>query len=40
MLFTGERDVAQDLKNLGVMQDLDFSGYMLDLVMVDHYNFN
>lgn len=40
MLFTGERDVAQDLKNLGVMKDLDFSGYMLDKVMVEHYNFN
>lgn len=40
LLFSGQRNVAQDLKNLGVMKDLDFSGYMLDRVMVDHYNFN
>lgn len=40
LLFAGARDIAQDLKNLGVMQDLDFSGYLLDRVMVDHYNFN
>lgn len=40
LLFSGKRNVAQDLKTLGVMQSLDFSGYMLDRVMVDHYNFN
>ncbi len=40
LLFSGQRNVANDLKNLGVMKDLDFSGYMLDRVMVDHYNFN
>jgi choline monooxygenase len=40
LLFNGKRDVAKDLANLGVMNDLDFSGYMLDRVMIDHYNFN
>lgn len=40
LLFSGKRDIAKDLAGLGVMQDLDFSGYMLDRVMVDHYDFN
>jgi len=40
LLFSGKRDVARDLSNLGVLADLDFSGYILDRVMVDHYNFN
>ena len=40
LLFNGERDVAKDLGKLGVMKDLDFSSYMLDRVMIDHYNFN
>ncbi len=40
MLFSGERDIAKDLAKVGVMQDLDFSGYMLDRVEVDEYAFN
>jgi phenylpropionate dioxygenase-like ring-hydroxylating dioxygenase large terminal subunit len=40
MLFAGKRDVAKDLDKVGVMQDLDFSGYMLDRVEVDEYAFN
>ena len=40
MLFAGKRDVAKDLAKVGVMQDLDFSGYMLDRVQVDEYAFN
>jgi choline monooxygenase len=40
LLFNGKRDVAKDLAKLGVIKDLDFSGYMLDRVMIDHYNFN
>ncbi len=40
LLFNGKRDVAKDLANLGVINDLDFSGFMLDRVMIDHYNFN
>ena len=40
LLFSGKRDVAKDLSKLGVLADLDFSGYILDRVMVDHYNFN
>ncbi|MFA6972943.1 MAG: aromatic ring-hydroxylating dioxygenase subunit alpha, partial [Gallionella sp.] len=40
MLFSGERDITRDLARVGVMQDLDFSGYMLDRVQVDEYAFN
>jgi phenylpropionate dioxygenase-like ring-hydroxylating dioxygenase large terminal subunit len=40
LLFAGKRDVARDLANLGVDKDLDFSGYVLDRVMVEHYAFN
>lgn len=40
MLFSGERDIAKDLAKVGVMQNLDFSGYMLDRVQVDEYAFN
>lgn len=40
LLFEGKRDVARDLAGLGILQDLDFSGYMLDRVVVDEYNFN
>ena len=40
LLFSGRRDVAKDLTKVGVMQDLDFSGYMLDRVQVDEYAFN
>ncbi|MEQ1525334.1 MAG: aromatic ring-hydroxylating dioxygenase subunit alpha [Gallionella sp.] len=40
LLFSGERDIAKDLAKVGVMQDLDFSGYMLDRVQVDEYAFN
>ncbi len=40
LLFSGKRDVARDLANMGVMQDLDFSGYMLDRVEVEEYACN
>ncbi len=40
LLFSGWRDVAKDLAKVGVMQDLDFSGYLLDRVQVDEYAFN
>ena len=40
MLFSGKRDITQDLARLGVMDDLDFSGYLLDRVMIDEYRFN
>ena len=40
LLFSGTRDTAKDLAKVGVMQDLDFSGYMLDRVEVDEYAFN
>ncbi|MCB5187211.1 aromatic ring-hydroxylating dioxygenase subunit alpha [Methylobacillus caricis] len=40
LLFESKRDIAQDLKSLGCKQDFDFTGYMLNRVMVDEYNFN
>ncbi|MDH5342020.1 MAG: aromatic ring-hydroxylating dioxygenase subunit alpha [Betaproteobacteria bacterium] len=40
LLFAGRRDVARDLARLGVMNDLDFSGYMLDRVEIDEYTCN
>lgn len=40
LLFAGQRDIAADLAKIGVMQDLDFSGYMLDRVVVEQYAFN
>lgn len=40
LLFQGERDVARDLANLGVKGDLDFSGFMLDTVIVDELKCN
>lgn len=40
LLFAGKRDVARDLARLGVMKDLDFSGYMLDRVEIDEYACN
>lgn len=40
MLFSGPRDVARDLAGLGVRGDLDFSGYLLDRVMVEEYACN
>lgn len=40
LLFDGKRDIAKDLAKLGCKQDFDFTGYMLDRVMVEEYNFN
>jgi choline monooxygenase len=40
LLFNGKRDVARDLARLGVKQDLDFSGFMLDRVQIDEYACN
>jgi len=40
MLFAGPRNVAEDLANVGVEGRLDFSGYLLDRVMIDEYPFN
>lgn len=40
LLFEGKRDVRTDLAKLGVAQDLDFSGYMLDHVEVHDCNYN
>ena len=40
LLFDSKRDIAKDLAKLGCKQDFDFTGYQLDRVMVDEYNFN
>lgn len=40
LLFDGKRDIAKDLAKLGFLKDLDFTGFMLDHVMVDEYHFN
>jgi choline monooxygenase len=40
LLFTGQRDVAADLRTLGVAQDLDFSGFVFDRADIDDYACN
>jgi phenylpropionate dioxygenase-like ring-hydroxylating dioxygenase large terminal subunit len=40
LLFAGKRNTARDLAGLGVLQDLDFSGYMLDRIETDEYPCN
>ncbi len=40
LLFESTRDIAKDLAKLGCKQDFDFTGYMLDRVMVEEYSFN
>lgn len=40
LLFNGKRDVCADLAGMGVEESLDFSGYMLDRVVVEHAPYN
>ncbi len=40
MLFSGPRDVSHDLAGLGVRQELDFSGYLLDHVEIHECEYN
>jgi len=40
LLFAGQRDIAKDLAVMPAFDEIDFSGYMLDRVEVDEYNFN
>ncbi|MGO9444921.1 MAG: aromatic ring-hydroxylating oxygenase subunit alpha [Thiobacillaceae bacterium] len=40
LLFSGVRNVAGDLANLSVTQDLNFNGYKLDRVWVEHAPYN
>ena len=40
LLFAGQRDIARDLANLGVIRDLDFSGFMFDRVEIEEYACN
>lgn len=40
LLFDSPRDIGKDLADLGMRHELDFSGYLLNRVMVEEYNFN
>ena len=42
LLFSGQRNVSRDLANLStdVLQGLNFSGYLMDHVQIDHYDCN
>ncbi len=40
LLFSGPRNVARDLAKLGVVRNLDFTGYKLDRVWVEHVPYN
>ncbi len=40
MLFAGHRDIAADLADMRVAQELDFSGFVLDRVEIDEYACN
>lgn len=40
LLFEGRRDIGRDLAGLGCRHDIDFTGYVLDRVKVDEYDFN
>jgi len=40
LLFKGERDIAAELSNLGVKEQLNFEGYLLDHVMVNELDYN
>ncbi|MGZ8228575.1 MAG: aromatic ring-hydroxylating oxygenase subunit alpha, partial [Burkholderiales bacterium] len=40
LLFAGQRDVAQDLSDLPVASELDFSGFIFDRVEVEEYACN
>ena len=37
MLFDSKRDIANDLANLGIAKDIDFTDYVLDKVEVKEY---
>ncbi len=40
MLFSGRRDVARDLAGMRVAPEFDFSGYLLNRVVIDEYQCN
>jgi choline monooxygenase len=40
LLFSSKRDIAKDLAAIPAFDEIDFSGYVLDRVEVDEYNFN
>ncbi len=42
LLFSGKRNVSQDLANLSsdVLECFDFSGYLMDRVQIEHYDCN
>lgn len=40
LLFDSSRDIAKDLEKLGARREFDFTGYLLNRVMIEEYNFN
>ncbi len=40
LMFEKSRDIALDLSKLGCKQEFDFTGYQLDRVVIEEYNFN
>ena len=40
LLFSSPRNIAQDLGQLGVLKNLDFSDYLLDSVKIDHHPYS
>ncbi len=40
LLFASQRNIAKDLAAIPAFDEIDFSGYMLDRIEVDEYNFN
>ncbi|MDP2247258.1 MAG: aromatic ring-hydroxylating dioxygenase subunit alpha, partial [Nitrosomonadales bacterium] len=40
LLFDSKGNIAKDLDKLGAKQDFDFTGYLLNRVMIEEYNFN
>lgn len=40
LLFESERNIAEELNQIGCKTDFDFTGYQLHSVDIEHYNFN
>lgn len=40
LLFDSKRDIAKDLGQLGARQEFNFTGYLLNRVMIEEYDFN
>lgn len=40
LIFAGKRNISHDLAGLKTREELDFSGYILDHIQIDHYECN